>query len=508
MEVIGILEAVKSGIEVLGWFANLVGRYRGFPDALLDIHESFKACEYKLEMWKTRWGVRNGRPMVYFEVFWGKNGWQEIRMCLGGILKIARQIKEATNELIDCVSKYDRNPSRRGQRQDQYHSNNRYNGQMDEQLLRNTVSKIGTRLGRWNRFKKALTNKAEDLENQVRRFDKKLRNLRRICDGNLNREHPDVFRHKHGKALLRITDKSENSCRTVRDDAKLLYEARMAGREIGCRLSFYAENAVAPNTRQAGKDFQMKLKDGSWSRNVQIHPVRFTGSTNSRLYQRSLSGALTELRQTNFAASHLLPPSSSYEQGFTVRMIADRPTIRQFPNRPLDASFGFGRRSKALVARTIAQGCYRLLGSPWLDSLDVQNIQIWVDGNSWAGALDVQAGDRRVNEALERMVTNFRRGDRSLEQHCHIYRLGLILAGIALGVRLTHVVFERNKGLSVVLERGIKMDAAALATEVETEMDVAYADAVDFCLSVAVKGCDWLAMTDLDLDFEQKILKP
>lgn len=56
-EVVTILSAISTSQQVLWQFSQLIGRYRGLPERILDLEENLHACNLTLQVWKARWGV-------------------------------------------------------------------------------------------------------------------------------------------------------------------------------------------------------------------------------------------------------------------------------------------------------------------------------------------------------------------------------------------------------------------------------------------------------------------
>lgn len=520
MEVVPIFQAVRAGGDVLSQFIDVARRYLDLPMQVSDIRHSIRGCEHALKSWEKRWGVAERRPTAYYEMFWGRNGWEEIRDCLGSIRQICRRVNEEIDGLVECATVHNKTRFRPEV----------YAKRLDETLVQESVKRISKRMGRWRRFRKALINQAVELEDQIRRFEKELRALRRMSNGNAETMHGEKFlkiRHLRGKEfILRLTGQDLSSYQKARKDAELLHEASQSSRAVASHIGFTVLNQSnrglreSPPRRRAepqapvpnpDADFQLLIDDhGVWSE-VLIHPVRFSGNPTRSEFCSSLSETLSKCLGPR-SECYLLPPSSSFDEGFIVRKANNARLGDLESRRDLHAQLGVhGERDKMLIASTLAEGCYRLLGTPWLDYLDGRNIRTMpVASDSWAALLKACPGDSRTTEILARMAHTFRRGNHGLTHHCHIYRLGLLLIEIGLGQPITYVVYQRTIGVKVVLSwtgSDESLNANSVAAEVENEMGQKYGDVVYFCLSV-LQDHNLLNERDFDQNFAIQVLEP
>jgi len=526
MEAIAILTAVKDGSEVIAKFTRLCNRYIQLPPAINDIDGSLSGCEHALASWKRRWGVREHRPTRYYETLWGRNGWQEIRLCLGGMREISRNVNQEIYSLVGSATRFSGRAS--GARHDVYES------QYDEELVRESVKRIARSSTRWRRFARAFGDQATELQGEIRRFDQKLRNLRRMSNGNAENIHGEEFqriRHLRGPDLVRLI--TGRPYRDSRKNAQLLYNAFRYSRGLVCHIGLTVQkghNPRAPSRSPSGrrrsrsprppiqappdpeKDFQMFLFDGTIGLEVLVHPVRFPGNPDRDLFCHNLAHVTQELVRSNETKpSYLLTPDSSYEQGFSISRATDA-GLSTMIHRPRGHR-SFARlmlQDKIIVANTLAEACCRLLGSSWLDSLELGNLRgQYSSPNTWAGMLDTEPGDQRTMEALERVASMYRRGEHSVAQHCHIYRLGLALTELALGIPVTYVLYDRTDGVNIVIDTisDQPLDRYKIATEVELETNPKFGDIVFFCLSV-LQDQRALRANDIDDDLITKILEP
>ncbi|OCK76584.1 hypothetical protein K432DRAFT_396305 [Lepidopterella palustris CBS 459.81] len=527
MEAIAIIKAVQGGYDVISQFTSLCNRYIQLPSVIHDIDSSLSGCEHALASWKRRWGVQEHHPTRYYETLWGRNGWQEIRLCLGGIRETSNQLNDKIFKLVGSATKFSR---RQAPRDDAYES------WYDEELLKESVKRIARSTSRWKRFAGAFGDQATELQGEIRRFDQQLRNLRRMSNGNAENIHGEEFqriRHLRGPDLVRLV--TGRPFRNSRKDAQLLYNAFRSSRGLICNLGLTVQgrNARPPSRSPSGrryrsrsprppirappdpeKDFQMFLFDGIVGMEVLIHPVRFAGSPNRDLFCSTFEHVTRELVQNDATEPcNLLTPDSSYEEGFSISRAADAgfATLIQRP-RGAQNFEGQSLQDKIIVANTLAEACCRLLGSSWLDYLEIGNLRghyCTPDRTTWAGMLDAESGDRRTAEALERVANMYRRGEHSIAQHCHIYRLGLVLTEIALGTEVNYLVYDRRDGVNVVIQdiSDQPLDRYRIATAVEVETNPKFGDIVFFCLSV-LQDQRALRAKDLDDDLMSKILEP
>lgn len=521
LEVLAILTAVKDANEVLGQFLALIRRYADLPRSILVLRHRISGCEHALKKWERTWGIEDGRPNAYYEVFWGRNGWAEVREVVGTLRIICNNLNESVSSMVNSVDKATRHNRRP-------HPPYVYERHVDEALVRESIKRItrSTNDRRWNRFMKACKNEAAELEYQVREFNRSLRALRRISNGKFEEMHGLSWsrrrRHLQPAEIVRLlTGRDMRSHQEARADAVSLHEAFKSGNRTGqmkCHLGMTVvtlagsvQNRTQPDPK---KDFQMLLETPLYSCEVLVHPAKFNndrGTLRREVFLSSFVDVLAEIQQGATKPSNLLPPSNQFENGFTVRTALDAQLNESVIRQPLRHQLHrILRREKVHVAYTLASGFFRLLGSPWADYLECGNIRTKpIAGDLWAALLDASPGDRLTSTIFQRTTQLFQRSNREMKYHCHVYRLGIVLAEIALGQQITFLKLDRVFGPKIVLDIQADqgLDAEVVAGLVEDEMDGTFGDVVYFCVSVFQQE-DLRALNNLDDDFARCVLDP
>ena len=511
MEAVAILTAVKDGSELLANFVRIGNNYRVLPTAVHRLADEISSCEHALDSWKAQYYLKNGRPTQYYEMLWGRNGWKSIRHTLGIISITCNQLNAEIDLLIDCATTFNRTSF----------SPETYSNRYDEELVRASIQRIKRKMSRLKRFNSAIVNKAGQIQTLLATFERQLLSLQRKSQRLIEKTHPEAFHDLHslrGKALfLRVTGRDQSKYHWIRKDAEALHKVFTSSSQVTAGLGLTIINrptdyGTEPPPRLPDKncDFQLLLKSGTAAHEILVHPVKFSGDLQNPRFHRNFETALDELPTRGLKPSYLMPEPGARE-GFTLHMSTSARLAEVRTGLTVKDSLGDIQSlyTKRDIAQTLAQGCCRLLGSPWLDYFDSDNIHIYPTGNTWAAFLRAVPGETRTAEVLSRVATNYRRGRRSLTQHAHIYRLGMALTEVLLETPISFIVYDRREGVKPVIES--IGDQALEADEVAAEVDHVtgserFGDVVFFCLAI-MQDKELLPKEDLDVEFQTKVLE-
>lgn len=154
------------------------------------------------------------------------------------------------------------------------------------------------------------------------------------------------------------------------------------------------------------------------------------------------------------------------------------------------------------LANTLANGFFRVLGSPRGDYFECDNLKARAATTDiWSALLDASPRDRQAAEVFERSKRLFQ-CPRDVRHHCHVFRLRIVLTEIAIGRRITFLTSDREIGSRIVMDwhGDQRLPPITVAGYVENEMDTAYGDAVYHCLSL-LENRDMRQDSVLDDDF-------
>jgi len=530
LEALAIIGGINDASDILSRFFKTVMDYVDLPERVLFTWELLLGCEFELKAWKRTWGVEERRRHQYYEKFWGPDGSREVRRVLGILKGMTKKIKGEINKLIPCTVLH-------GGYQPQ---NEQDSKQSDEKLVIESVRRISKNMFKRRRFLAAVKQLSSRVDGQIRDFEKMLKALNRISWGFADRLHDLSGRHAIGssKTFLPIASSERSANQTACTDATQLHSALKASRQMTCYLGLTVQSSrgrsadrnrrisrsrsrsrsqSSPPVPDPVRDYQILLKDGSTTQEVLLRPARFKYSETEEIprseYCVSFAEVLDEFNRSVEVASFLMPPSSPYREGFTAYKTAEAQLEAMSTMRSLSSQLGWLYvKEKIQIAYVLAEGYFRLLGSPWPDYVDSDNIRIrQIVGRKWAALLHARLGNSHFKDVLDRAEENFRRSYRSLKQHCQIYRLGILLTELALGRQISFLHFHRNDGVKIALsrlERNAGLDAEFIAAEVGSAIDInRYGDVVHFCLST-IRNRDNIVPGDFDAEFELHVLEP
>lgn len=402
-----------------------------------------------------------------------------------------------------------------------------YNGKFDKRMFERTIRRIEQHTTWPRRFSMAVTQKADDLDRYLSRFNTKLQNLERFSDFYLEETQPDLYgrdpRFLRAEGMKLLEERAKDHVLYARQDASSLYRAYATGDGLTCHLALaILQDKQVRQTSVPEKDFQFLLSNETKTYEVVAHPTNYPSASVRRTLPKTLADAFKAVSRASQEPVDLLPPKASGGDGF-VLSIAERARLsnieRQQPlsvvikRATVNERDALDYRDRLAVAGTLVEGCHRLLGTPWLDRLDSNNIRgLRSRDKAWTAMLGFDTGKRSVTETLDEMATG--RAGVSLH-HCQIFRLGLILIEVALGTLISYVEVSQDPrvpGVNVVIKElggDQKLHASTVATAVENRTSMMYGDIVYFCLSVLQNGDKMrMGISDLDWAYDAQIMKP
>lgn len=551
--------------NVLWDFARLVGRYRGMPDRLYDLAENLEACELTLEMWRRKWGVIARQPSktyrienenskvltsvgLYYEILWSKKGWQNIQRCLGALTGISQYLDIVTSQLVRTAMRYRHDGKR-----------SFFEHDFDSVLVRKTITDIRGRVPTGRRFFWAATYKMDDLDKQIERFEKKLVTLERFSDYYLNLAHPDLWnddpkqRQANAKRLLEDQSREQllKDARKLRSGANMLWDVSRDLQGTRVHLGIAGLQAASPNDAAvvldpSSRTLRLLLEDGQQT--AEWNARRKHSSSPSRHANEPVVSTISDaLHQISKDRKHarLVPPDNRHRgELLSLRRTRHSKLQELLKEQPLSkfigprsTSFTTGTaptlsiRDIRAIAAALADGSFRLLGTPWMAYLDATNIRgsraAALVGNSsaassdseddsstngtWLAMLVPETGNETINSALRELQRIHTR--RNITEHAQLFRLGVILAELAVGCTVSYAsasVDARSPGVGIVLPEisdDEPLDAIDVAGAVEADFGRAYADLVQFCLA-AVSDAEMFRLTELDRVVLPKMLEP
>lgn len=346
------------------------------------------------------------------------------------------------------------------------------------------------------------------MDAEIARFDTKLTNLDRLAEGHLLETHPDLFdkdpsqRHRERQGLIQdgMRDEMRKAVRNTREDAEGMHTAWAATDDLKCHLAI--ANGSSKSSREAIVDEQLHfvVANGDKPREIQVTSARFKGPG-----VRSLPDSLNDVSKSIYRSSQrdwqLLPPGATNGIGFKIYAPPRSSLAKLDARQPLSSLLNENVGSKLASLKTedklkvavgMIEGCYRYLGTPWLNHLDSSNVR--GDRNShgaWMALLEAKPGNRNVSQALTQLSAKGPYKGLRLESHKQIFRLGIVLAELAVGSLVSYAEASDDikvPGVSLVfqdLAEDDRLSAEEIAAEVENRTgSEIYANLVRFCLSV------------------------
>lgn len=491
-EVLGILSGLYTTGQALEAFAKHTRKWRLLSDRLFDIREGLDAAELSLEAWQRKHDIQPRRHIVYMQVLFGRTGCDRIQSTLGSISIIAGTIRDDVNRVIG-----------RALRTGSTRVSTDFDILANEQLVEDCLRRI-RKSNSWSRkFVYSVLGRADDLEMRLERLHRKLTMLEHFSDLYLEKEHPEIFqtikRLPGKRVILKVGDSRHETIQrkllqalSARKDAELLHRA--SGHQDQIHIGISVPQIL-------DRDFAFLLSLEGRTHEVLVHPVRIKAINDANRVQSDMATAIPSLIKNTKNPCYMLP-SSSTSAGFQVsippsNILSDLEykyplsTLIRDRNDSLTQQMLYSQDQCAL-ASGIAQGSFRLVGSRWLHFLDSRNIRWRRSGTGqWTSMMAAMPGDGSITRTLEqsRDGASQRRDRRDLSKHIQIFRIGLVLAELALKTPISYVDYDSATDTVKIYadgfdDTGEALGAEEIASAVEMRTNVLLGNMVFFCLAV------------------------
>lgn len=470
VEVIGILSGLRTADQALTNIARQTQRWR------------------PLQSWRRKFDIQQHRPVIYMQVLFGKQGNERIEAILGTIHGISRAIQSDIRTAIEQALKV---RAIKIQQEDLCSASfTELLGGCTRRIQENPV---------WSRkFVLSMLGRAQDMEARIDKLHRKVTLLERISDSFLEKEHPDLFAHikrlpgrtcipRGGDGRMDAVQNKQLDALAARKDAVVLHRA--SGKFNAVHIGL-----CVPQIHRRDFAFLLKREGRTWD--IVVRPVKIKAINDATRVQIDLPLAVDSLLDNHCNAAYMLPCSTT-SAGFEIKIAPANllsgleykdPLSTMIRNQAsYTGSQELNHRDQAALASSIAQGSFRLIGSPWLDLLDCTNIR-WrrsTDG-SCTSMLMAQPGDCSLTQNLHQCIAAKlgTRDSRDVTKHAQIFRIGLVLAEIVLRTAVSHAEHDGASGrVRIYMGGGEEVDAAEVAAEVERRGNVFLGNMVLFCLS-------------------------
>ncbi|KAJ4990746.1 hypothetical protein SVAN01_03755 [Stagonosporopsis vannaccii] len=485
-EINGIAPGISAAGQALDIFAQQIRQWRVASDRLFDLCQGLAVCQHVFERWQHKWEVSDSQPTVYLRALFGLEGCQNIRLTLKSIYEISECLQDHVDEIIGRALRFQPDMS----------TQSRLRG---KELVEECLQRIRRRSSWKYKFILSVWIRAESMAKSLRRLEIDLRVLESHTNYYLEKEHPDIFsatKYPPGRKLtLRFeADRSATVKDRITDtlaaqrDAELLHRASNSGDRIHIGLSV---------PRVHPKDFAFLLSLAGRTHDFLVRPVRITANAKDPRVPTQLSSAVPNLTATRRRPSSpcIIKPSSSTD-GFELTTPPIPLLSALEPKAPLSTIFisrstdlhsqTLYTRDQNALAVGIAQSALRLLGTPWLRSLDSTNIR-WrrtADGQ-WTSMLTSVPSDAQTTRTLDAVCAAYTSNPRDLTRHTHIFRIGLVLAELCLKTRIRVSFNTHTQTITLIVRDGQDVreaDVTQIAAEVDLRCNTFLGEMVFFCL--------------------------
>ena len=490
-QVFDILSDLEATGRALGTFARLVREWPLLSDRLFDIREGLAATELSLEAWQQKFDIRPDRQDIYLQVLFGHQGCGRIGRSLESIDVAARAVRNDVDSVVGQAA-------RSRPQQNSSGDAPRYSDEDVEIYLRRIQSKPS----RSRRFIYSTINHTDDLEMHLEHLHRKLTLLERLSDFHLTNSHPNIFLPLHrlpGRRNISPPSVSHHQHKLLdglaaRKDAELLYRASL-GQTIHIGLS-------VPQIHKRDFAFLIALDDTSTMQEVLMHPVKITAVNDTSRVQSTMATAIPSLINNTHESCYMLPLAAS-SAGFQVSIPPSAVLAPLEFKHPLSTLIRGPPHSlmhqvlcahdQVALACGLAHSALRLIGSPWLGFLDCGNVRCRQDAKGrWTSMLDAGSSDAAVTDTLEDWIaTGIDRGrdSKELVNATQIFRIGLVLAELALHSPIGHITFDPPTSTVNILVQGASgisevVSMEEIAAEVERKSNVFLGNMVGSCLSI------------------------
>jgi hypothetical protein len=509
-EVLGIITGLYTAGQALQTFANQIHKWKRLSERLFDIREGLEFAELSLDSWQGKYDIQAHRPDLHMRILFGKEGQERIMATLASIHSINRTIKSDISRVRGLPLKV---PSIRSGHQD-------IDNTANEELIRECLWRIQRNTSWSRKFVLSVLGKAEDLEVRIERLHHKLTILERFSDLYLAKEHPEVFseinRLPGRRVIVKVGDGRTDTIQkkildalAARKDAELLH-----------RASGHDRVHIGLSVPQISKqDFAFLLNLNGRTHEVLAAPKTVTAVNDPSRVPKNFADAVFAVINKTRDPCYMMP-SSAILIGFHIttppaNLLSDLEykdalsTIIRGQNTYLGSQTLYSQ-DQCAIASGIAQGCFRLIGSQWLSFLDCANVR-WrrTNDGKWTSMMTATPGSLSITRTLERCHTanRQRRDDRDLSKHIHIFRIGLVLAELALMAPISYIDFDGSTYTTrLYIKDGEEVDANAIAAQVEIRSNVFLGNMVFFCLNV-LQDSQAMAEKSIEGCYFQEVVK-
>jgi len=500
------LHGLSSAGRTLGDFAGQLGNWDPIAGRLNDASDGLEAAKLSLDVWRKKFDVRKGRQDRYLPALFGGQGSAYIDTTLENIHTVTEAISEDVNRITHSTLELCRGLTEASPASYQKH------GIQDHLIHIRKSSK------RSRNFMYSILRLTEPLEGHLHHLHHNLTVLERLSDYYLESRHPNrlltITRLPGRRTILTDSDPRHSTIQqkldgnSARRDASLLYRAtdRYTTTHIGISV---------PMTHR--RDFAFLVQSGAENEvtDILVCPIRINNpSIESELFHSVLSTAMPFLRErrkcyilpsaTSRIAFELSVPPSTLLSSLRYKFPLSQQT-RSYNTYTKTTTGGsslsavqqmYPQDQTALIC-AIAKGCWRLIGTRWLDHLCATNVRSRrsQDGR-WTCMLSALPSSTSPIRAFDHWVANTPTSISSqfVDQIQHIFRIGLVLAEIALQLPVLSSSFTPTQShhqfpiLKIYIEsedgEEVELDVHGVVAEVERRTNVLVGNIVFACLNI------------------------
>lgn len=513
-EVLGIITSLLTAGQVLESFAHQTRKWKRLSERLLDICEELYVAEIALHSWKRKFRIEKQPIRVeqrMLQVLFGKPGSEHITMLLGSIASLSKVVQREINKTIS--------------RPLQIHTVklplDGTQGDFDQRVVEKCLARIRENVSWSRKFALSVLGQADELERRINRLDHKIGRLERLSDLLLETEHPGIF-----EAMKRLPGRkvipqvgSESAEQIAKRLQNLLTWPKYA--EL-LHMALEPHNCLhiglyVPQVDQ--KDFDFLIDHEGATHEIVARPVRFAKDRVIPRLTTSFEAAIPALRKQDTENIHVRPATASLE-GFR----ASLPVMSQLVDLEYKDSLSIIIRDQKTnlgsqilypqdqnaIASGIAIGSIRLIGSRWLNSLDCVNIR-WrrtIPGG-WTCMLMSTPGNIAITRELDKCLemNSSQSGNRDLIKHVHIFRVGLVLAEIALKQPISYIEYVPfTRTMKLFLNSDEEINAVDVAALVDKKCNPFLGNMIMFCLGV-LQNRDAMADRKIEDAYDRHVVK-
>jgi hypothetical protein len=559
-DALAIYGAVATSLHLLGKFIDVCQRYGELPKEIDQGYCSLKGCEAALKEWKDRFRLQPGRPHDFYRVLWGEDE-RDIAHILNDMQHICEKVRDTVKGVMTVATR----------QRDIRIYDGRVDEEFLRDKIRAAKDGLGgwTRV-KWaiKNQAKGLRQEIDDFERQFTNLQRISRTaFRTVHNINIDRVEDtstvihgglyyrktrlnaaklhDAFKYQPDPircyfALGTIVDErrqwspnantrgsrrnSDTGASHNQDGRQLTVQGRLgvsrpsrsasvgstsqgltvyrSSRSPGIRFHEYIQDV------HEDRHFQFLLQYTGISYPIVIRPVRFEGTHRAKdqiRFTNSFIGVIAELEREELCnlTTMDVEPKRFRIQKYEGPVLKDLNRIAKFEEQLAHLPL----KAKAQVAHTIAAGLFRIIGSPWGDYLEGDNLAATrINRRRWAVGMAAVSANSRIAMVLEAMEGEYQVAGISHAVHGQIFRLGVILAELGLGTTLRRVRVSGDK-IKLDFGRGYN-STVSVASEVQTKTGSQYwYKVVSFCLGVYQRR-DYLGKRSLDYEFEKLVLEP